>query len=200
MSKLEQYEWVNIWYDEANDPTGTRVLLVGDSIMLGSRKYVQQYVGKDIHVDMIATSKALDNERYAKELMYMIASEDYKLIRINNGLHGFHLDIADYEREYDKIISGIIEQYPDVKVKIGTTTPATVDKKPEEFSELNDIVLERNEAAKRIAEKYGLGSDDLYAVTSVHPELRVGDFAHFTEEGYELIGKHIAEDITKSLK
>lgn len=200
MSTLERYEWINIWYDQANDPNGTRILLIGDSIMVGSRKYVQQYVGNDIHVDMVATSRALDNERYKKEIMYMIDSEDYKFIRINNGLHGFHLGTEDYEKAYDKIISDIMEKYPDIKIKIGLTTPATVDKKPEEFAELNDTVLERNEAAKRIAGKYGIEVDDLYAITSVHPELRVGDFAHFTEEGYDMIGKHIAEDIKESLK
>lgn len=195
MSKLEQYEWVNLWYDEANDESGTRVLLIGDSIMLGSRQYVQKHIGKNVHVDMIATSRAMDNPSLKKEALYMADSEDYRLIRFNNGLHGFHLGIDDYERLYDEMINELTSRYKNAKIIIGLTTPATVDKKPEEFSELNDIVLERNEAAKRIALKYGLEVDDLYAVTSVHPELRVGDFAHFKEEGYDMIGRHIAEYI-----
>ena len=63
------------------------------------------------------------------------------------------------------------------------------------FDGQNTAVLERNEAALRIAEKYGLTADDLYSVVAGRPELKPQDGVHFTDERYELIGSHIAKRI-----
>ena len=50
-------------------------------------------------------------------------------------------------------------------------------------------VVKRNEAVKKIADRYGLTVIDFYAPAAERPELISGDGVHFTAEGYQVLAE-----------
>jgi hypothetical protein len=58
---LETYEWDNTWWDHAGTEGVPRVLLIGDSISVGTRRVATATAEEKIYFDGYGTSKALDN-------------------------------------------------------------------------------------------------------------------------------------------
>lgn len=199
MSKREKFEWTNTWYDDMDSNEGTRVLLVGDSIIRDSRDLWQNYADKNIHMDMYATSKAIDDEYFLIELLYMLNTANYEIVRFNNGLHGIHLSKEEYGKYYEDAVKQILNKFPKIKLVIGLSTPVVSENNCNEFGEKNNLVLDRNNAAVNIAKKYNLIVDDLYSTVAGNAEIRANDTHHYNKEGNEIIGKHIAQLIKNLL-
>ena len=192
--KLEKYEWSNMWWDEP-EMKGRRVLLVGDSITNGYSPNVKKIMPDDIYIDKYVTSRALDNPSFMKELSYVLTQGEYEVIHFNNGLHG-GLDTDYFKECYEEVVKYLLSLENSPAIIISGTTPVAVVGKPDEYMPFNEKSVERDKAAKGIAEKYGLIYENLYDVVDKKEGIRLGDSYHYNEKGCELL----AEVVCKNLK
>lgn len=200
MQKREKYEWCQIWWDEADNDTKPRILLIGDSIAVGYRPYVKERID-DRCVDMLATSKAIDDSAYKKELGYMLNEYEYELIHFNNGLHGDHVDRTNYLKGIENALEFIKSIQPASRVIIATSTPVTSEGNKTVINEEMDVlVTDRNNAVKEVARKYKLPIDDLYSQIKGKSSLRVDDGYHYNEDGKKVLGEIVAGCIKSVLQ
>jgi len=197
-SKLETYEWERIWWEHIDDLTKDRVLIIGDSISCGYRDIVNEMLQGDIYADGLGTSKAADNQAFPVLIDYMRCQfRDYKTILFNNGLHGWHLSNEEYEKYYGKLLEYVKKSFPDAKIKVVLTTPVRKRDNVSEFDERNQIVIERNRIAVKIAENLGAEILDLYTILLERTELYRNDGVHLLDKGYELLADKFREMLTK---
>jgi len=55
------------------------------------------------------------------------------------------------------------------------------------------------EAVDRLAEKYGITIDDLYSVVMDKSDIRASDGYHYTDEGYCILGRAMADFIKSNI-
>lgn len=202
MYTLEKYEWDQIWWNDTGDKKNPRVLLVGDSISVGYRDYVNSILKNKVNADVISTSKAVDNPKFTDTIDAVTdqSVSPISLIHFNNGLHGFHLSADDYIKYYEKILLHIMKKFPNAKIVLALSTPVTlVGEKEKHDPELNAKVIERNNMVRKLAEKYGLAVNDLYSLIDGKTYARKQDAYHYYSTGYKIMAKQIAELIEKEL-
>lgn len=197
---LETYEWDNLWWEYANDSNNTdRILLIGDSISVGYRGIINELYKKNIFADGLGTSKSVDNPLFKTLITYFAGQfKNYKLVQINNGLHGWHLSPEEYEKYYTELVQHVIKEFPDSKIVIAITT--YVSKNRENSDEDNIRIGKLNEAALRIAEKYNLVVNDLSEIANGNSELYIHDGIHPTDETYQLLASQCKKIIDKLLE
>lgn len=197
----EYAEWFNFWVEKGSDYTTKRVMLIGDSIVVGYRKRVQELFREDgIYADQAAGSRCAGDPAYEAEIEYALgaaAGYKYDVVHLNNGLHGGCNDtlipLCDYEKGMRRAIEIVKRCQPEARLILATSTPmrgkvndhGTVD------PELNGFVLERNEVVKKLASEYGLDVDDLFAVVAYKPEYTQNDGVHFDAEGKEALAQAV---------
>lgn len=71
MPIVEQFEWADLWWDNA-DREGRRVLLIGDSVTRGYWPAVSAALQGICFVDRMTTSKGPDNPAFQYELDYFL--------------------------------------------------------------------------------------------------------------------------------
>lgn len=198
--KLETYEWDDVWVDHA-DNDDARVLLIGDSISRGYRHFAVEAFLPEYRADNYATSKGADNPALIKMIDLVLSQSDkYEIVNINNGLHGWHLSTKEYKESLDAVIAFIKEKYPKLKLYIALSTPVRVKGDVSKLDERNALVIERNNAAREIAEKYDLPVNDLYTPLFDHPELFAEDGVHFKDDAYKILAKVIADAVKSGEK
>jgi lysophospholipase L1-like esterase len=199
MTQLERYEWCDFWWEEATSQHGNRVLLIGDSITRGYRPHLNKLLHGIAYVDMLATSKAVDNPSLFREMDYILYHQTeftYQVIHINSGLHGFHLSVAEYEHHYDRVIGYLLEHSHGAKLVVALTTPVTKEGEPGQLnSAINDKVIERNKAAERLAAKYNLELNDLYSRMLGKSDYRAADGYHYNSHGEQAQAGIVAEKL-----
>lgn len=199
MSILETIEWTQYWVeDTARDRK--RVLLIGDSISVGYRSAVHSRIKDRYYVSAISTSKAVDNPNFVKEIDFLAREEEfeYEIVHFNNGLHGFHLSDADYEKGYDAAVKSLRAAFPNARLMLALSTPIADPEDPSAYDEKNAVVLRRNRVVEKIAAKYGLEVNDLYSVADAHPECRnPHDGYHYRQQGYDFLADQIASVLLK---
>lgn len=190
----ETFEWDNMWIDYANDDVTPRVLYIGDSISYGSRSLVAAEMGSSALVDVYATSKGIDNCCYQDCIKLFGRQQKARdCIIFNNGLHGWHLDDeAEYGPLYEQMVQFLQTEFPGVPLALILTTYISDEDQRKRVEKRNAVVC-------KIAEKYDLPVIDLYAVSAQIPELLSKDGVHFHREGYEVLGKAIAEVLRQIL-
>jgi len=203
MCELEKYEWCDYWCQEPKDKIKPRVLLIGDSITRAYRPFVEEHMGEKHCIDMIASSKALDNPAFLKDIRYFSEqySTVYSAIHFNNGLHGFHLSTDDYAKHLENIILFICRYFGPMQLILATSTSvlrigSTVDTD----ENLNSIILERNKVVMAMALKHQLCINDLYSKMNGKSEYRLEDGFHYNVIGQKTQGKLVADIITGALQ
>lgn len=188
-TKLEKFEWDNVWWEQTGDHIKPRVLYIGDSISAGLRRYAQNGSNDEILFDRFGTSKALDNKYFMDSIrIFCLQEERRDLIIFNNGLHGWHLsDTEDYSCYYEKMMNFLLEEYPGTPLVLALTTSVV--------GERNERVMTRNKVAQDIAVKYNLPVIDLYSASIECFDLISSDGVHFTEEGYKKMAVKILDVI-----
>lgn len=198
---LETYEWDDIWFDHAPDTDKPRILLVGDSISKGYRTPAIKELNDSYHTDNWATSMAVDNPAFLKQLdLILMQAKGYKLIHMNNGLHGWHLSTEEYKKHYEAIIRHILENYPQLKLVLVLTTPVRIQETKELNQKRNTLVIERNNAVTELAEKYTLPINDLFNSELIKSADTYTDTVHQNEEGYNILAKMVNNKIREVLK
>ncbi len=186
------------------------VVLMGDSIRIGYRSVVQQRLA-----DVAEVWGPEDNGRttvYTLEnLNAWLAGRSPDLVHVNCGLHDIHRERGQAAtavplEEYARNVAAILEALkalPGATVVWALTTPINAQRhrenKPFDRDEANVVAF--NDAARRVAEQRGVPVDDLFSVVEAHgrdPLLRA-DGVHFTDEGYNLLGTHVAGFIRRLL-
>ena len=187
-SKLETLEWDNVWWEQTANVTAKRILYIGDSISCGTRRHITALSNSEILCDGFGTSKALDNPYFRPGLeLFMKQQNKCDTILFNNGLHGWHLSDAEYEKYYDEMLSFLMQTGKTIYVVLTTD-----DIKQENRGEM---VKARNKVALALAQKYNLPVIDLYTVAVNNAEYHRPDGVHFEVEGYERLAKCILENI-----
>ena len=184
--RLETYEWDNTWMDHANDREGrARILYVGDSISVGTRRMITARCEEKILCDGFGTSKAVDNEFFAASVRLFAAQlPRCDAMLLNNGLHGWHLSDEEYADGLARLVGELREMYPAVPLFLLLTTHVADEARDERVRRRNAIVRE-------IAAGDGLPVIDLYAVSSENAALLAPDGVHFSKEGYETLAEEI---------
>lgn len=197
----EFYEWANLWWEDAPNMTAPRIMLIGDSITNGYKNAVQNLMHEyGVLTDMAAGSRSVADPALYAEIGYVLSdihNHTYKVIHLNNGLHGSHLNAAEYEAGMRGIIAHISKLQPEAVLILATSTvytPAgtegTID------TDKNKQVLERNVIIGKLAAEYSLPVDDLFAAVAGKAEYPQPDTVHYTETGY----KKLAESAVNSIK
>ncbi len=201
MHTLEQYEWSNIWCENANDGSLPRVMMVGDSISVGYRGAVAKNLAGKAYTDTYSTSKALDNPCFLPELDLVAAGaiRAHSVITFNNGLHGMHLSAAEYEKYAASAIGHIVKKYESAKLIIVLSTPITENGDPHTLAPLNSKPLERNEIMRSLAAKYKLQVCDLYAAVAGNAGIRSADGYHYNSDGYKIMADALSAAIAEDL-
>jgi Lysophospholipase L1 and related esterases len=188
MCKLERYEWCDFWWEEAENDLKPRVLLIGDSITRGYRQYVNRLLKEIALVDMLATSRAVDNPALKQEIDYILGQNPvgYQVVHFNNGLHGFHVDNDDYKIYLEDILLHIKNRLGHNRIILATSTPVLKQGSLNELdSHLNSKVLGRNTIVQDLANKHQFEVNDLYASMYEKSEYRLNDGFHFNNDGQQ---------------
>lgn len=198
MTIREKYEWAQIWWEEADSNSLERILLIGDSITLGYKQFVQEALKGKYYVDMLATSKSIDDPSYIRELNYILNEYPYKLIHYNNGLHGWHVKADDYETSYKCVINMLLTKCNNIVLT--TSTPVTkVEDNTQIDTEKDEVLKERNCVVQKLAKEFNFKVDDLYEDMLGKSEYRVDDGYHYDETGKKVQGDIVANKILNIL-
>jgi lysophospholipase L1-like esterase len=189
-SRLETWEWDNVWWDHAPYGGGRgRLLVIGDSISCGFRNLLRKLSGETWAMDGLGTSKALDNPAFPALLDSVRAQRggDYTAVLFNNGLHGFHL--RDTEEEYGALYEKFLR-----RIVAGGSPVIAVLTTPVADPERQKRVIARNALATAAAGRVGVPVFDLHAVMLPHTDLLV-DGVHFRAEGYEIMARALLDEL-----
>lgn len=188
---LEKFEWDDIWFDHATDTESKRIIVFGDSISVNYRfSLIEELRGKYC-VDNYGTSKAADNPFLKETMKLVLAQQKHHVIYFFSG-HGSHQTPEEYEKNTEKLVQWLLEEYPEKKLLISGRIYSSYPPKEE-------TCKQRNESLERIAKKYQLPFDDLHALTFQRPELLKEDKVHLNEDGQRLVAKHIAQFICENV-
>lgn len=192
----ERIEWSQFYWFDSDRSDLKRVLLIGDSIVAGSRDDAAKILAGKATVAAFSTSKIVGDPAIQRELMLALADYPIDFIYFNNGLHGLDYDDAFYRRGLEEFID-FLTLISRAGLCWRHSTPITVSGKPEEFDVRNEVVIRRNAIAAEVMGARGIPVDDMYGVVANRPEISSGDGFHYTAEGNRIIAGHAAETITR---
>ncbi len=199
--RLESEEWDNInWYYTDREPEHGRMLLIGDSISGGYRKLLREALKEELYLNAIATSKGLDNPYFFKTLDLLVEQQgNYKVVVFNNGLHGWHLSNEEYEEHYYKFANYFKKKFPEARLIFALTTPVREMNNLSVMDVRNEIVIKRNEIARKVAAYAGAEVVDYYSIIIDHPEYYSNDGVHLSGEASALLAQACMEKVNEQL-
>lgn len=208
---MERIEWSRIWRENAPDTDKPRILFIGDSIIEGAKTKTIEKLRDVCNVSVYSSSRDVSDPYLFEEVKLLSKQENdcYKLIYLNNGLHTGGLSKADYKSAYETLIKKLSDM-TDAKICLGLSTPVTSSAADAgkwdtpvdnglDYSDVNSIVLEFNEAVTELAGEYDLPMLDLYKVVDGNAEIRTPDGYHYKPEGNELISDALSAFIKNNI-
>jgi lysophospholipase L1-like esterase len=184
----------NAWDFVADDPRLPRVLLIGDSVSRGYTLAARAALAGRANVHR-APENCGPTANGLKKLDVWLGSGRWDVIHFNFGIHDRATPPGDYERRLDEIIRRL--QATGAKLVWASTTPIPPDPAKKQTPE---SIVERNASAARLARQHGVAVNDLFAFIS--PQLAATqnpNDVHFNAQGYELLGRQVAEAIRLAL-
>lgn len=171
-------EWViGVVHDVYQLDEKPRILLVGDSICWGYHAEVQQELGEDYYVDVIALSFDSADPQLLPCLNILLDQYDYDIVHFNVGIHTSpHEAQTSYRDNVYNILKTIRDGHPDTQVVFATTTTVTLDNSPS--ADINQLNRWGTEAAQEL----GILVDDLYSLV-IRERPQKGDQYHFSDQG-----------------
>lgn len=186
----EKTEWSQFYWFDTDQQTLPRILLVGDSIVVGSRQYVADCLRGTAVVAAYSTSKIVGDPAIYRELSLALSDYNIDLIYLNNGLHGLDCPDDFYQKGLADLIA-LLKQSTKAKLAWRSSTPISViDKSDTQDPVNNPIVVRRNQIAAEIMAQNKIPVNDLYQAIVNHPEFRSNDGYHYTPDGYQFIAEH----------
>lgn len=195
----EETEWCQMYWFDTHKTNLPRVLLVGDSIVLGSRSHVAKKLKGKIAIAAFSTSKIVGDDAFLRELKLVLADTPINMICFNNGLHGLNYNADFYRTGLISAIDFLRKTYPQIKLVWRNSTPITVKGKPNLFDKRNTVVLTRNQVAAEVMKERNIPVYDFYSKTAGHPEWSCGDSFHYNVSGWDKIADLTVDMILREL-
>lgn len=184
------------------DPKLPRVLLVGDSILIGYRKLVIRSLEGKANVDTW-TNPYYQSENYNRRLAEVLLKGPFSVIHINAGLHGFQegrIPTGGYEPITQSLIDLILRNSPDAQIIWANTTPVISKDIPRTLDQsINPIIIEHNRMAAIVMERNHILVNDFYSTLASHMDLSKGDQFHWTAPAYHILADMATRSIIKKL-
>lgn len=191
-----------------------RVFLIGDSISIGYTPFVKQFLeGKAI---VTRPGQNCNGTRMGVEKIDdWLGDGSYDLIHFNFGLHDMkHVDPATGKGSnnpgdpvqselpvYKKNLQLIIDRLKQTGARLVFATSTPVPEKSNLVMREPELLLKYNKTAIRLMKKNKIVVNDLFGfaqpLVSMHQN---PNDVHFTEKGYELLGREVAAVILQQLK
>ena len=204
----EKIEWTFTWNEDA-DTDKARCLIIGDSIIWGSRTDVYKALTGEITVSTFATSKGVDSPYLMEEIALFCKQSDlcFQAVFFNTGLHTHGQSSEEYGRNYRRVLSELRALLPNAKFILGLSTPIsevmgdpsahaapiTVEER-DHLSELDRGVQAYNREVLAIAREESLPVFDAYTLMAAHKDKKRDPY-HFDEEGRSIFGSAVAEQL-----
>lgn len=181
-----------------------KVFLIGDSIRLGYEKYVSQELGAEAQV-----FSSPDNARFTTYTMRYIHEwaamcPDADIVHWNNGLWDaghFNGDpqslitLDNYLSNLRRIRTYISTLFPKARVIFALTTPVDSGHPRNRNGEIEEM----NRGAVRVLSHDTLINPAINQIVRANPGfIRPEDHVHMVEEGYQVLGKAVADFIRKN--
>ena len=193
MLRREDIEWCQFYWFSTGAVQLPRVLLIGDSIVAGSRSEVADRLAGEVAVAAFSTSKIVGDPAIYRELALALADYPIDLIYLNNGLHGLDCDDELYRRGLADLVDFLRINAPRTRLVWRSSTPITRRDDPAHFDAgLNAVVQRRNRIAEAVMAEREIPVYDLYSVVAGRPELSSGDGFHYNAAGVAVIADHTA--------
>lgn len=187
-----------------------KVVLIGDSIRLGYQETVRRELAGLAEV-WAPEENGETSRNVLAHLSTWVLSREPVVVHLNCGLHDVKrapdtnellVPLAEYRANVWQILEQA-QQGTQAAVIWATTTPVNEawHQAQKSFTRFNVDIRAYNEAAVAIAHPLGIPVDDLFTVVMEAGRDRYlsADGVHFTDEGYELLGKVVADVIKKTL-
>lgn len=187
------------WDFVRDDPSLPRVLLVGDSVSRGYTQAARRALAGKANVHR-APANCGGTAAGLKNIDAWLASaggnERWDVIHFNFGIHDRNTTPSDYVARLEQLVERM--RRTGARLIWASTTP--IPDNPATGQTALSIV-ERNAAAADLMQKLGVPIDDLFAQISPHlAEVQPPLDVHFKAEGYELLGRQVADAILRSLE
>lgn len=183
------------WDYVKDAPSLPRVLLIGDSVSRGYTLAVRKALDGRVNVHR-APENCGPTANGLKKLDIWLGDGRWDVIHFNFGIHDRRTPPAEYEQRLETIIARL--KKTGARLVWASTTPVPPDTK--DGPSVSAAIVERNAIAARVMAKHGVAIDDLY--TFIAPQVaRVQNpkDCHFKNEGYDLLGKQVADSIAAEL-
>ena len=194
----ENIEWTNMRWNDAPDNCKARILLIGDSIVVGHERLLHEIVKDEYCIDSFATAKCVSDVDFMKELNYMLAVKDYDLVIFNNGGHGFDISDEAYEENLEEAMRDLNKRVK--KLAWRTSTPIRDKKNLNKFNaERNPRTIRRNAFAAKVAADLDIPTLDLYTAMEKNIGYFSPDAVHYNEQGKKAHAQMLADFIKEIL-
>ena len=197
---LENTEWTDIWITNADQDNLPRVLLVGDSITHGYFSEVEKVLDGKASCARYTTSGFMGNPDYLDELKILLGRYRFKVIHVNNGLHGWDYTEAQYRQSLPGLMETLRRYGAGATLIWASTTPTRSPDNPAQLAADTNRVQERNRIAAEYMQRHGIALDDLYTLVADHPEYYVDDHTHFNAQGQAVEAQQVGGAILRVLE
>ena len=181
----------NAWDFVEDDPKLPRVLLIGDSVSRGYTLAARKNLKGIANVHR-APENCGPTTNGIKKLDIWLGKGKWDVIHFNFGIHDRATKPADYQQRMETLVARM--KATGAKVIWASTTPIPPDTK--DGPAASEAIVEKNRIASEIMKKEGIATDDLFGfITPQLARVQNPKDVHFHAEGYELLGKQVAESI-----
>lgn len=185
----------NAWDFVQDDPKLPRVLLIGDSVSRGYTQAVRKAMAGKANVHR-APANCGPSATGLKKMDVWLGDGKWNVIHFNFGIHDRSTPPADYANRLEQLIERM--KKTGAKLVWASTTPIPDDPSKKQTAA---SIIEHNQVAAEIMNKQGVAVDDLFTFITPHlAKVQNPNDVHFNGEGYELLGKQVAESILQVLK
>ncbi len=191
----EKIEWTNFRWFDAPDKNTPRILLIGDSIVVGHGQMLHEALYPAYAVDYFATSLGVSDVEYRAHLEFILSRQDYAAIVFNNTLHAFDVDDSVYAHFLREEFLFLKKKTPKLFWRNGT--PQRVPgESGTPHPKFDPRIRRRNLDAAVIAAELGVSVLDLFSEMMNHLDFLAADGVHYLPEG----NAHHAAFLAKRLK
>ena len=208
----EVIEWSRVWREDSEKDL-PRVLLIGDSIVDGSKHCIYSRLKQDgFTSSAYITSKGINHPFYFRELEMVCAQEDYNYaaVYLQYGGHSGRQSREECRKNYENLLADINKMLPGTPIIVSPFTPWTKGNGKEgeydtpvtsrvAFTENNKFITNLREDILDIVDKNDnalpLYYFDAYMLMLENNDKKCPDGVHFLPEGYYVLGTAIAERI-----
>ena len=183
-------------WDYVKDVPGLpRVLLIGDSVSRGYTLAARKALAGKANVHR-APENCGPSANGLKKLDIWLAGAKWDVIHFNFGIHDRSTPPADYQQRLETLVARM--KATGAKVIWASTTPVPADTK--DGPKAAEQIVEKNRIAAEVMAKQGVAIDDLFTFITPHlAKVQNPKDVHFNGDGYDLLGKQVAEMIGQTL-